>query len=212
MHSVTVTTLHLIRHASYALLGNTLAGRSGDYALTAQGRAEAAALAATVFAGPTAEIVASPLRRARETAAPIAARAGLNVTIDPDLNEVDFGDWTGSTFATLHHRPDWQAFNRLRSLHAPPGGESMLAVQQRGIAAIMRICARCPDGAVAVVSHGDVIKAILAHLLGVPLDLFQRIEIAPASRSVVRIFPMDVRIDAINLPPFATQMRPHPTA
>ncbi len=198
-----VTTFHLIRHASYALLGNTLAGRSGDYALNQQGRAEAGALADALSGIPLASVISSPLRRALETAAPIAARAGVNVTIDPDLNEVDFGDWTGAAFESLHHSPDWQAFNCLRSVHAPPGGELMLAVQQRGIAAMMRICARYPDSAVAIISHGDVIKAILALLLGVPLDLFQRIEISPASRSVVRIFPVDVRIEAINLPPAA---------
>lgn len=195
-----VTTLHLIRHGSYDALGQVLTGRSGAYSLNEQGRAEAASLARALSGVVLVAVVSSPLQRARETAAPIATRSGLDVTTDPDLNELDFGDWTGSTFVDLHHRPEWQSFNRFRSTCAPPGGESMLVVQQRGLSAVMRLCARWPDGEVAVISHGDVLKAILAHFLGVPLDLFQRIEIAPASRSIVRVFPADVRVDAINLP------------
>lgn len=195
-----MTTLHLIRHGSYDQIGHVLTGRSGSYSLNERGRAEADSLARTLSDVGLVAVFTSPLQRARETALPIATRAGLDVTIDPELNEIDFGDWTGAAFADLHHRPEWQAFNRFRSSRAPPGGESMLAVQQRAVAAMMRICARWPDGNVAVISHADVIRAILAHFLGVPLDLFQRIEVAPASRSIIRIFPADVRIDAINLP------------
>ncbi len=195
-----MTTLHLIRHGSYDQLGQVLTGCSGAYALNEQGRAEAVSLARTLSDVGLVAVFTSPLQRARETASPIAARAELEVMIDPDLSEIEFGDWTGAAFADLHHRPEWQVFNRFRSSRAPPGGESMLAVQQRAVSAMMRICARWPDGNVAVISHADVIKAILAHFLGVPLDLFQRIEVAPASRSIIRIFPADVRIDAINLP------------
>lgn len=79
----------------------------------------------------------------------------------------------------------------------------MLTVQFRGLGVLMRLREVWPGREVVVVSHGDVIKAVLAHFLGVSLDLFQRIEIAPASRSVVRLFAADVRVEGVNLPPSA---------
>ncbi|MBV9735802.1 MAG: histidine phosphatase family protein, partial [Acidisphaera sp.] len=96
------TTFHLIRHATYGLIGHTLAGRTPGHALNEAGRAQAAALAASLAGRPIAAVVSSPLERARETAAPIAAGHGLAVSVDGDFNEIDFGEWTGLAFDTLH--------------------------------------------------------------------------------------------------------------
>lgn len=194
------TVFHLIRHASYDLLGQVLAGRSPGHALNEIGRQEAVRLADALASRPVVALISSPMQRARETAAPLAARLNLTVAIEPDLDEIDFGDWTSRRFDELHPSPEWQRFNQLRSAAQIPGGETMLAAQARAVAAILRLRKAWPEGEVAIVSHGDIVKALLAYFLGVPLDLFRRIEIAPASRSVLRLDEADVRIEAMNLP------------
>ncbi len=195
-----MTVIHLIRHASYDLLGRVLAGRIEGHALNEAGRAEAARLAETLAARPLAAIAASPLQRARETAAIIAAPHRLDVLEVPGLNEIDFGDWTGMAFETLHALPAWIAFNAFRATAPIPGGETMLAAQSRAVAALSALAARFPDAEVAAVSHGDIVKALVAHALGAPLDLFHRIEIEPASRSVIALEACAVRVLGVNLP------------
>lgn len=195
------TTLHLIRHGSYPPLGRYLAGRVHDLPLDPEGRAQAAQVAEALAARPLAAVVASPRLRTRETAAPIAAAHGLAVTLDDDLDELAFGDWTGRSFAELSGDPAWAAFNASRALAPIPGGETMAAVQARAVAALLRLRAAYPEGEVAVVSHGDVIKAMLLGVLGAPLELMRRIEVAPASRSVVVLHEADACVLAVNLLP-----------
>jgi broad specificity phosphatase PhoE len=195
------TTFHLIRHASYDLLGHTLAGRSPGHQLNERGRAQAQALAEELAAYGLAAVVSSPLERTRETAEAIAKPHGLAVEIEPGLTEIDCGEWTGMSFEAMHGDPVWKEFNTFRSTLSPPGGETMLAAQWRAIKVVTRLRERWPGQELVVVTHGDVVKVVLAHFLGVPLELFQRIEILPASRSVVRLFATDVRVDGVNLPP-----------
>jgi probable phosphoglycerate mutase len=130
----------------------------------------------------------------------IARRLQLDVIIEPDLDEIDFGAWTGWRFDVLHATREWQVFNQLRSAAQIPDGETMLQAQARAVTAIMRLRVRWGASELAVVSHGDVVKAVLAHFIGMPIDLMRRIEIAPASRSVLRLREMDVSVDGINLP------------
>ena len=193
-----MTTFHLIRHAHYSLLGRVLAGRTPGHSLSDQGRAQAAALAEMLAEVPIVAVHSSPMERTRETAAVIAASLGLEVTIEDDLNEIDYGDWTATSFEALQSQPMWRFYNRFRSTAPIPKGETMLAVQARAFAVVQRL--RRTDGHVVLVSHADIIKAILAHLLGMPLDLSLRLDITPASRSVVRIFDEDVRVLGVNLP------------
>lgn len=178
-----------------------LAGRAPGYSLNEAGRAEAARLAADLAGRTLAAIVSSPLERARETAAAIAEPAGLPVEVDPALTEIDFGEWTGSRFDALHGSAAWRHYNAFRGTTRSPGGEAMLDVQARAVAAMARARQAHPGAELVLVSHADVIKAALAHFLGAPLDLFQRIEVAPASRSLVRLGPDWVRIEAVNLAP-----------
>ncbi len=198
------TLVHLIRHASYDLLGRVLAGRQPGHALNTGGRAEAARLAETLAAREgLAVVVSSPIERAQETARIIAAPRALDVLTEPDLTEIDFGAWTGMTFEDLRETPGWAAFNTFRSTAPTPGGETMLAAQARAVAALARLAARYTGAEVAAVSHGDIIKAIFAHALGTPLDLFHRLTIDPASRSVVALGERDVSVLGVNLPPWA---------
>ena len=183
------------------MLGRVLAGRSPGHSLGETGRREAEAVAAALAGRPIVAVVSSPLERARETAAPIGARHGLRVEVDRDLDEIDFGVWTGLQFDALHADSGWQRFNVFRSSTPIPGGETMLGAQMRGLAALVRLRAAYPGGEVVVVSHGDVVKSILAHFLSTPLDLMRRIEISPASRSVLELGDRDARLLGINLPP-----------
>ncbi len=196
-----LTTVHLVRHASHGLLGRVLTGRMPAVPLSEAGRAEAASLAEAFRAHPIAAVLCSPVQRARETADPIAAALGLSVTEEPGWDEIDFGRWTGATFAALDNDPAWRRWNHHRDLAACPDGESMLAAQARAVAALLRAADAYPDGEVVAVSHQDVLKAVLAHCLGMPLGRLECFSLDPASRSVVTLFPGGgARVDAMNLP------------
>jgi probable phosphomutase (TIGR03848 family) len=182
-----MTTFLLIRHGSCDPVGKSIAGRAPGIHLNDTGRAQATALAERLAAVPVAAVYSSPLERAQETAAPLAARQGKSVTIVPELVELDFGEWTGRTLAELHEAAGWREFNAFRSGTRIPGGELMSEVQSRAVGALERLARSHPDATVAAVSHGDVIRAILTYFLGMPLDLLQRIEIDPTSVSVLRL-------------------------
>jgi probable phosphoglycerate mutase len=200
-----MTTLLLIRHALCDSVGHSLAGRTPGVHLNATGRAQAAALAERLARVPLAGIYSSPLERTRETAEAIAARQagapGRTVAVEvvPELLELDFGDWTGRTLAELDGDERWRAFNRFRSSTRIPGGELIVEVQARAVGALERLIQRHPAATVAVVSHGDVLRAMLAYYLGVPLDLMARLTVDPASVSIVRAGHFDAKVQCINL-------------
>jgi probable phosphomutase (TIGR03848 family) len=203
-----MTRFLLIRHASHDLLGRTLTGWMPGVHLNARGRAEAAALAERLASAPIAAIATSPLERARETAEAIAAPLMLVPEVCEGLGEIDFGDWTGLGFAELEGLAAWKAFNASHAAVRPPGGESRVAVQARVVGALEDLRARHPDATVAVVSHGDVIKAAIAAFIGVSLDLLQRFEIEPASVSVLEVADRHASLRSLNaapsFPPAAT--------
>ena len=103
------------------------------------------------------------------------------------VNELDFGEWAGKPWLALDPLPEWRRFNSLRSLEPAAGGELMLEAQARIVHEMECMRRRHPDQHVAIVSHADIIKAAIAHVGGFPLDLFQRIEISPASFSTIAL-------------------------
>lgn len=133
-----------------------------------------------------------------ETAAPIAARLKLTAIPDDAFAEIDFGAWTGAAFSELRGRPLWARWNGFRSMARPPEGESILAAQARAVTGLARLASAGPDAAIVIVSHADVIKAMLAHLLGMPLDLLRRLTIGPASISRVELWEDDARVLELN--------------
>jgi broad specificity phosphatase PhoE len=179
------TTLLLIRHAAHDLLGNALAGRAEGVRLNARGRDEAQRLVRRLRDVELDAIFVSPRERARETAAPLALHSGISAQADASLDEIDFGEWTGRAFAALADDAQWKLWVERRSIARPPGGERFSAVQARIVSAITRIGEAHDGRTVALVSHGDVIKAGLAHYLAISLDHLERFEIAPASISVL---------------------------
>lgn len=178
-----------------------LVGRTPGVRLSADGVAQAAALANRFSGLPIDAVLSSPVERARLTAEPIAAALGLSVEIDAGLDEIDFGDWTGAAFSALAGRTDWDDWNQFRGTAPCPGGETMMAAQDRAVAAVKRASARQMQH-IVMVSHQDVLKAVLAHFLGVSLDHLERFSLDPASRSVVTVFDDGIgRVDGINIPP-----------
>ena len=187
VRSVHVTTLLLIRHALCDPVGTSIAGRTFGIHLNDAGRRQAAALAGRLGRLPIAEIRSSPLERAVETAQPLAAALGLPVIQDTGLNEVDFGEWTGRTLAELDGLPEWGDFNERRGSTRIPGGENMAEVVGRSLATLEQV-RRTPEltgRLVALVSHGDVLRSLVAHCIGMNPNAIHRIEIAPASVSIL---------------------------
>jgi probable phosphoglycerate mutase len=182
-----MTTFLLIRHALCDPVGKLIAGRTPGIHLNDAGRRQAAALAIRLERLPVAEVRSSPLERAVETAQALAGVFGLPVVRDERLNEVDFGDWTGRTLTELDRMPEWRDFNERRSSTRIPGGEAIREVVSRSMAALDQV-RRTPELAgrlVAVVSHGDVLRSLVAHCIGMDPDAIHRIEIAPASVSIL---------------------------
>lgn len=193
-----MTMVLLVRHAHHDLLGRELVGRRPGVRLSAQGRRQAALLGAALAETPLARVLSSPRERTLETAAAIAEAQGCEVEVAPSLDEVDFGDWNGRAFAELEGDPEWRRFNAMRSRAAIPGGERMLDVEARAVALIEDLARRFPGERLALVTHGDVIRASLLHYLGMALDLIHRLHVAPASVSVLSLRDSGARVLAIN--------------
>lgn len=180
------TLVLLVRHGQTPTTGKVLPGRAPGLHLADAGREQAERAAARIAELPRVDaLYASPLERARETAAPIAAARKLRVQVERGLLECDFGDWTGRELAALSKLPEWQTVQRAPSTFTFPGGESFTAMQTRMVAAVDRIRAKHAGGVVVCVSHADPIKAIVAHALGTHIDLFQRIVISTCSITAI---------------------------
>lgn len=193
-----MTTFLLVRHGEHDLLGRAIAGRAPGIALNASGLAQAGELAERLNGAPIDAIYSSPQQRALETAAPLAARRGLPVAVDQAFDEIDFGEWTGLTFEQLRQDEAWRLWVERKSIACPPGGEPFSQARVRAIAGIERLEKLHPEHSVLLVSHGDIVKALLATCLGMSLDHLQRFEIAPASLSVVLTGPAWSQVQLVN--------------
>jgi len=194
-----MTRFLLVRHGAHDLLcRGIIAGRQRGVHLNALGKKQAEQIADRFSALPIPidAVYSSPLERARETAAPLASKLRLPLQIADEFNEIDFGDWTNRAFGELDRLPEWQLWNQARSIALTPAGESMIAVQQRALQKIAELRRR--HKFVAVFTHGDVIRAVLAHFLGVHLDLFQRIEVDAGSVSSVELTADSGRVRVLN--------------
>ena len=184
-----MTTFLLIRHATndYVKKGR-LAGHSPGVRLNAEGRAQAKSLAERLAAAPIQQLYSSPLLRTMETARAIQKRSPqLNIQRCSAIVEVQYGRWQGEHFSALTRRKLWRIVQSHPSRVQFPEGETIRAVQNRAVDELERLRLLHPKQLVALVSHADVIKLILAHYLGMHLDLYQRIMIAPASISSLEL-------------------------
>ena len=178
----------LLRHAhSVANEKNLLAGRTAGISLSKKGKEQAKELIARLGDIAFDEVAISPLQRCRETIDPWLTSAGAKsrIVVDDSISEVDYGNWSGKTLASLRRKAQWKVVQDFPSQMTFPDGESLLEMQGRALSGFYRLNAVKGKGPRLLVSHGDVIKSIVAHCLGMHLDQFQRLVIEPASLTII---------------------------
>ena len=197
-----MTTFLLVRHGLNDFTGKRLAGRLPGVHLNDAGQTQALKTAAALRGLPIAAVYASPLERTLETAQPIAELHNLPVIVNDGLIEMDFGDWVGQTEEVLHARDDWKILLEHASAMRFHGGETYMEAQARMVGTIEALRAAHNDHQYVVcVTHCDTVRLILAHYLGMPLDLFHRLTIDTASISMLE-FGNDIpRVPLLNYRP-----------
>ncbi|MBB2794112.1 histidine phosphatase family protein [Rhizobium phaseoli] len=192
-------TFFLIRHAAHDNVGTFLAGRTAGISLGDAGRSQVQRLAQRLRREEINAIYTSPRERTRETAVGIASACDLSLPqTDDALDEVNFGNWSGKTFEVLNDDPLWRRWNTTRSLARTPGGETMLDVQTRIFGLMETLTSVGNDRRIALVSHADVIKSAVCHVLGLPIDAWPRFDIAPASVTTIVIGDWGAKVMTLN--------------
>lgn len=181
------TTVVLLRHAAHDWLGRGLAGRLPQVALNAAGLQQAQALVPALAGARFDAIASSPQPRTRQTVAPLAAACGLPVQRIDGLDEIDFGAWTGRSFASLQGDPQWQAWNAQRSRGVVPGGEAYAGVVRRAAQALADLHDRHPGARVLAATHADVVKAVVCGATQWPVDALHAFEVPPCSLTELEV-------------------------
>ena len=197
-----MTTFLFVRHAVTAHTGARLTGWMPDVHLSERGREQARAVGDRLAGVPLKGVYSSPIERTVETARAIAVRHQLKVETRQGLGEVQYGGWTNRPLKALARTKLWQKVQRFPSAARFPGGETLRETQARALTEVEAIAEEHRRGVVCCVSHADVIKLIVAHYLGVHIDLFQRIAISPASMTAIALYdsgPMVLCINAVDL-------------
>lgn len=182
-----MTILHLVRHGVTAETGKRLSGRTPGQNLSAEGRDQAEAAAAFLKDLDLKAIYSSPIERCFQTAEIVASAHRQKVRRLKAIIEVDYGTWSNRTFPSLRRLKLWQTVQARPSAVTFPDGESIRAVQTRAVDAIEALAAKHPKQHICCVTHADVIRLVMAHYLGVHVDLYQRIIVSPASVSVLHV-------------------------
>lgn len=187
--------LHLVRHAHHAEVGRVLSGRSG-IGLDAEGLKQADSLVAALAGATISRIYSSPRPRALQTAAPIAEARNLTVQPVAELDEIDFGGFTGSSFAALDGRADWHEWNARREVARCPAGETMNEAVARASTFLFALADE--EEASLCCTHSDIIRGVTAHVLGLPMNRIFQLECDPASITTLSIEDGDVRLVTLN--------------
>ncbi len=189
-----MTILFLVRHGrSTANTAGVLAGRAEGVELDEQGRTDARAVGERLAGVAVTTVVTSPVLRCRQTTDLLLEGAGLDLApeVDERLTECDYGSWTNRPLTELAKEPAWAQIQATPTSVTFPDGESMSAMFDRVEAALadwrVRVAAADPHAVWLMVSHGDPIKALLAHCLGMERDAFQRLVVDPGSVSAVQL-------------------------
>ena len=190
-------TIYLLRHGhSTANAKSILAGRDASVSLSPRGIEQAQAVMHELGERKFAKIYSSPMPRCLETLRPLAGKSKLNIEKDDGLIEMEYGDWSGKKLLALSRKKMWSEIQARPSLVRFPNGESFLEMQGRALESVKSLA--IPGAEILVCSHGDVIKAIIAGLVGLHLDNFQRLTIDPASISVIDLFAESAQIRLMN--------------
>jgi broad specificity phosphatase PhoE len=196
-----VSTFYLIRHAEKAAPAEILCGRTANIHLSEIGRRQAARLAQQLAREAIEGIYCSPLERARETAQPLADAKALPVHVTDHFNEVDYGHWTNQTLAALRRDEQWNRFNTFRIGTRIPGGETMLSIQCRVVSELLRLRDAFPQAEIAIVSHGDPIRAALLYFSGASLEQWNHFEVSVGSISALALSEHQARLLYMNRVP-----------
>jgi probable phosphomutase (TIGR03848 family) len=180
------TYVLLIRHGENDWVGtDRLAGRTPGVHLNEKGLQQAQAIAKLLGQQPITTIYSSPLERCLATAQPLAETLNLEIRREPGLIEVDYGEWQGAHLKELAKLPAWQMVQHYPSVFRFPGGETLRETQARAVTSLEQLRDQHPNQVIAAFSHADLIRLVMAHYLGTPLDLFQRLAISTAAVSVI---------------------------
>lgn len=197
--------LVLIRHAhSESNASGVLSGRLPNVHLSDKGVKQAAQLSIRLGSFPVAQLRVSPMERCFETISPwlndviLKETPNFEVRIDPSLNEVDYGSWSGKKLSALSRKKEWRTVQESPSRMYFPQGEGIAQMQARAMSAVHEIANLSGSKTAVIVSHGDVIKSIVASALGMHLDEFQRVIIDPASISIIEYSAIKPRILLLN--------------
>jgi probable phosphomutase (TIGR03848 family) len=182
-----MTIIHLVRHGENDFVGKRLAGKLPGIHLNSRGLMQAEALGSLFESHELQAVYASPMERTMETAEPIADRHALKVIPRQGLTELDIGQWQGKTLKSLRRLKLWSAVLSTPSMIRFPEGETYIEAQGRIVGELEDLRSRHtnPKNIIVCVTHADIIKIAIAHYLGLPLDSFQRLVIAPASISTL---------------------------
>jgi probable phosphoglycerate mutase len=202
-----MTALFLVRHGLTSHTGLRLTGWTPGVHLTDEGKTGVEALAEWLAGVPFKAVYSSPIDRTLETARIVAAPHRLSVRTRRGIGEVEYGTWTNRSLRSLMKTKLWGTVQKRPSAVRFPDGETLREVQARAVTEVEKLAGEHPKDSICCVSHGDVIKLIAAHYLGVHIDLFQRIVIAPASVSVISLSGDSPHVLALNSLPVAMGAR-----
>lgn len=192
-----MTKIFLIRHGETAIK-DKIPGRTPGVYLNDKGKQQAEHLITRFERIRLDAIFCSPVDRALETALPLASNRGIKIEEREKLAEVDYGDWTLKTFDELNKLKDWKLYNTIRSNIRIPNGEMFIEIQSRMINEMNDIRMRFPDGSIAIFSHGDPIKTVIAYYAGMPLDNITRLSVYFASVSLITLGKDQILVNFIN--------------
>lgn len=186
MAKESVCEVVLVRHAhSTANLRGVLAGRDNRVTLSPRGKHESVDLAKALEKFEFDGLYSSPLRRCKETLVPYLQGKSQQLHLVDGLLEMEYGLWSGKALATLARNPMWKTIQSRPSTVRFPEGESFAEMSLRANQAVLELAKI--HKRILIMSHGDVIKSIVAFHLGLPLDQFQRISVDPASITRIMI-------------------------
>jgi broad specificity phosphatase PhoE len=188
----------LVRHAACPQMNRVLLGRGVDGPLDERGEGQARFVAKRLLTLPQLIVESSPRRRTRHTAGIIAAAWDTTVRIVPQMDEIDFGSWSGQTFEALSADPQWRRWNKYRGVSRTPAGDSIRDVQERVLAHFRKLEQVVEEETIVIVTHAEVIRSAVLLALQAPIDDYHRIEIGPASLTRLTVEGSQLRLDSVN--------------
>ena len=190
--------LVLVRHATCAQMNDVLLGRSVDEPLDERGEGQARFVASRLLSFPELVVESSPRRRARHTAGIIAACRDTVVRVVPQMDEIDFGTWSGQSFESLASDPQWRRWNKYRAVARTPAGDSIRDVQERAMAHFRKLAQTLDVETIAIVTHASVIRSVVLLATQAPIDEYRTLEISPASLTRLTFRDTQLRLDSLN--------------